>query len=80
MITSENEHLLKSEYMSRREEELPVLVWYFPKESVEIKKASFLDIILYSKKQIDYEDEKMNISSNYTDDYDWGIISIKAQD
>ena len=55
-ITSENEHLLKSEYKKRRPEELAVLTRYFRKEDIVgsgsnggLKKAEWLDIILYSK-------------------------------
>jgi len=34
-ITSENEHLLRSGYEARTEQELPVLVRWFPADSVQ---------------------------------------------
>lgn len=80
-ITAENEHLLKSEYKQRRPEELAVLTRYFRKEDIQYTKAEWLDIILYSKEQITMEDQAMGQKDNHTEiDYDWGIISIKAQD
>jgi len=45
------------------------------------KVASHLDIILYSKAQIQMEDSsKAQELANEGEDYDWGIISIKPQD
>ncbi|KAL9650744.1 hypothetical protein ABK040_001798 [Willaertia magna] len=87
-ITKENEHLLRSEYQQRKESELPVLSRYFPKELVEdqIKEATTLDIILYSKEQILRESEAMQETSDFEkrkeelEGVEWGIISIKAQD
>ena len=54
-ITPENEQYLKSGYEARKENELAVLARWFdiakmPEGSV--KKAEYLDIILYSKDQI----------------------------
>jgi hypothetical protein len=51
-ITEQNKHLLQTAYQARTEKELPVLVRFFPRGSVELAKARFLDIILYSKEQI----------------------------
>ncbi|KAL6067639.1 Flagellar associated protein [Balamuthia mandrillaris] len=81
-ITPENEHLLRSDYVARREGELPVLTRWFPHDKVTLPTAAFLDIILYSKEQIDKEDAAMgsNESSSLSNqDYQWGIVSIKAQ-
>ncbi|KAL6060378.1 DUF3228 domain-containing protein (Fragment), variant 2 [Balamuthia mandrillaris] len=106
-ITPENEHLLRSDYVARREGELPVLTRWFPHDKVTPPTAAFLDIILYSyvffflhrlllfivqchdqaetnnrKEQIDKEDAAMgsNESSSLSNqNYQWGIVSIKAQ-
>jgi len=46
-----------------------------------LNKTKFLDIILYSKAQIDLETVAMNMENINKDiDYDYGIISIKPQD
>jgi hypothetical protein len=43
--------------------------------------AKFLDVILYSRGQIELENSAMeNTDPNASIDYDWGIISIKPQD
>nr|CAG4709365.1 unnamed protein product [Naegleria fowleri] len=86
-ITKENEHLIRTEYQQRKENELPVLTRFFPQELVadQIKEAKYLDIILYSKEQILREAEAMNEKSDYDKrpeiaDCEWGIISVKSQD
>ena len=58
-ITTENTQYLKTDYVARREEELPVLVRWFDKAKVPMKQANFLDIILYSKEQIQAECKEM---------------------
>eukprot|EP00527_Entomoneis_sp_CCMP2396_P001610 CAMPEP_0198144734 /NCGR_PEP_ID=MMETSP1443-20131203/18208_1 /TAXON_ID=186043 /ORGANISM="Entomoneis sp., Strain CCMP2396" /LENGTH=216 /DNA_ID=CAMNT_0043808189 /DNA_START=206 /DNA_END=856 /DNA_ORIENTATION=- len=84
-ITPENEHLLRSEYQARNEKELPVLARHFPahllkKENVESPVATYLDIILYSREQIQKEDAAQGDTSQTAVTASWGIISIKAQD
>lgn len=80
-ITDENKHLLESDYVARRVEELPVLVRWFPSSKVQVYDAKFLDIILYSREQIKKENEDMGLDSNPNEDlFEWGIISIKGQD
>ena len=55
-ITKENEPLLRSGYEARTEQELPVLVRWFPAESLPSPPvAKYLDIILYSREQINKE-------------------------
>jgi len=77
-ISEENKHLLTSEYQARTEQELPVLVRYFKRADLpEIPKASWLDVILYSREQIIIENKAMNKES--TDTAPWGIVSIKPQ-
>ena len=52
-ITPENEDKLRSGYDARREEELAVLVRWFPADSApEPAVAEYLDVILYSREQI----------------------------
>ena len=81
-ITPENEQYLKSGYEARRENELAVLARWFdiakmPEGSV--KKAEYLDIILYSKDQIIKENVAQGREDpNINVEYDYGIISVKA--
>ena len=79
-ITEANQHLLRSGYDARTEQELPVLVRWFDGAALSSPPpvAKFLDIILYSREQIRKEASAMS----RTDDQDapWGIISVKAQD
>ena len=79
-ITAANEGALRSEYQARTEQELPVLVRWFPKGSVEAPLATHLDLILYSREQIIKESEAMGREAEEAqDDAPWGLISIKAQ-
>lgn len=83
-ITPENECHLRSRYEARNEKELPVLTRYFPKDLVVSKDnplpvAKYLDIILYSRDQINKENEAMG-KNEQKDTSPWGIVSIKAQD
>lgn len=99
-ITPENEGLLRTKYEARNEKELPVLVRFFPKElqrqQQQLPKAKYLDLILYSREQIQKENEAqqqqqlgdaMSSSSSSAQAHaalpplsPWGIVSIKAQD
>ena len=73
--------LIRTGYLSRTEKELPVLGRWFPADLCQPSKARFLDIILYSKEQIIEENKSMVQEDPHKDiDYDWGIISVKAQD
>ncbi|KAJ8900807.1 hypothetical protein NDN08_000106 [Rhodosorus marinus] len=78
-ITKDNEHLLRTRYESRSEKELPVLVRYFPKGSVSPPPASYFDLILYSREQINKESVAMG-KDKPKSDAPWGLISIKAQE
>lgn len=86
-ITPEYERYLKSGYEARRENELPILNRWLDRAALEkelgfqVQKAKYLDIILYSKAQVQEE----NIATGFTDpnvdiDYDYGIVSVKPQD
>lgn len=83
-ITPENEHFLRSKYEARNEKELPVLTRHFPKELVVTEKnplpvAKFLDLILYSREQVNKENEAMGKEPS-DEASPWAIVSIKAQD
>jgi hypothetical protein len=69
-ITEDNAHLLVSEYKARRESELPVLTRHFPAGSVEVERAEWLHLVLYSREQLEKEGIEI--------DADWGIVSINA--
>ena len=84
-ITSDNEHLLRTEYAARNERELPVLSRYFPKHLVggddSLPTAKYLDLILYSREQIQKENAAQGaIHNDKVETAHWGIVSIKAQD
>jgi hypothetical protein len=89
-ITKDNEHCLRSKYEARNEKELPVLTRYFSRELLEKNAGSeprdifpiakYLDLILYSREQINKENEAMGKSNDGESEAPWGIVSIKAQD
>ena len=80
-ITEENQHLLRSGYSSRSEAELPVLTRWFPADKVEIPDATYLDVILYSREQLELERAAMASKQERPPlpDAPWGIISVKGQ-
>lgn len=80
-ITDQNKHLIESDYQSRTEKELPVLCRWISREKLEAQPdCKWLDLILYSKEQIVKECQAMKEEDDTSKiDYDWGIISIKAQ-
>ncbi|KAJ1605363.1 hypothetical protein OIY81_698 [Cryptosporidium canis] len=87
-ITDENRRYIKTGYISRRKEEVPVLSRWFPADSPpasQITNGRYLDIILYSKEQCEKEHNALNSDKDDILDEnevnpDWYIISIKAQD
>jgi hypothetical protein len=79
-IDSSNEHLLCTRYEARTEKELPVLVRYFPADKVTTKSAKYLDLILYSREQIELENAATNKRAGELEPSPWRLISIKAQD
>lgn len=81
-VTKDNERLLRTAYDARSEKELPVLVRWFPAENIkqdDLPVAKYLDLILYSRDQINKENESMGQEKN-AETAPWGIVSIKAQD
>lgn len=82
-VTNENRHLLQSGYTRRREEELPVLTRWFPVDKVTPHTAAYLDIILYSRDQLEREYAALPVegrNASMLPPAPWGIISIKSQD
>jgi hypothetical protein len=76
-IKPENECLLRTGYETRREEELAVLSrWFNASELPEIPVAKYLDIILYSRDQINIENAAMG-AAPVTEEYEYGIICAK---
>ena len=82
-ISSENEHLVRTQYQARNEKELPVLQRSIPLELIggqdKLPAAKYLDLILYSREQIRKENESMGKEAG-DETAPWGIVSIKAQD
>ena len=72
-ITEANAHLLRSGYRARREGERAVLERWF--EGVEAPVANWLDVILYSRAQLEAEAADYPDSANVPD-CDWGIVSV----
>ena len=72
-ITEENRRLLQSGYEARRPEELQVLVRWFAKEDVEVARAAYLDVVLYTRKHL-VEKEGMAIPEGVA----WVVISINS--
>jgi hypothetical protein len=80
VVTPENEGRLRSGYEARTAQELAVLTRWFPKDGAdEPTVARYMDIILYSREQINKEAAAMGREEEPTT-APWGIISIKAQD
>ena len=86
-LTPENEKYLRSAYEARTESELPILNRWLDRKALEselnfkVTQARYLDIILYSKEQVQAENAAMQkVDPNADVDYDWGIVSIKPQD
>lgn len=78
-ITDENKDFIQTSYNARKAEELPVLLRYISRDRLAAPvKATFLDIILYSREQITKENEAMGMTPPNTD-APWGIISVKGQ-
>ncbi len=73
LITEGNRRLLRSGYLARREGELAVLERWF--EGLEAPRANYLDVILYSKQQLDAEAAE-GPDPEDTPDCDWGIVSV----
>ncbi len=67
-ITDDNRHRLRSAYEARTSGELPVLVRWF--EGVEAPVANYLVVILYSREQMQKENEGI--------DADWGVVGCLA--
>eukprot|EP00568_Trieres_chinensis_P000533 CAMPEP_0183293110 /NCGR_PEP_ID=MMETSP0160_2-20130417/1923_1 /TAXON_ID=2839 ORGANISM="Odontella Sinensis, Strain Grunow 1884" /NCGR_SAMPLE_ID=MMETSP0160_2 /ASSEMBLY_ACC=CAM_ASM_000250 /LENGTH=211 /DNA_ID=CAMNT_0025454171 /DNA_START=271 /DNA_END=906 /DNA_ORIENTATION=+ len=84
-ITKENEGMIRTKYEARNDKELPVLTRWFPRELVapdptDLPVAKYLDLILYSREQINKENAAMNKEGRDGETAPWGIVSIKAQD
>ena len=87
-ITKENEQYLRTRYEARNEKELPVLTRYFDRELLLEGKderevfpvAKYIDLILYSREQIEKENAAMGKDEEEKETAPWGIVSIKAQD
>lgn len=80
-ITPHNETDLCTDYAARNNLELPVLRRFFPRATYPNRPpARFLDIILYSREQIEREGRAVGRPPGLDKDYDWAIVSFKAQD
>ncbi|KAL3920194.1 MAG: hypothetical protein SGILL_003381, partial [Bacillariaceae sp.] len=77
-----NEASVRTEYVARNDKELPVLQRFLPMDAVggpdKLPVAKYLDLILYSREQIQKESESMGQEAG-EETAPWGIVSIKAQ-
>lgn len=81
---------MRTKYEARNEKELPVLTRHFDRELLLKDKeasdvfpvAKYLDLILYSRQQIEKENAAMgkDETGGEKETAPWGIVSIKAQD
>ena len=80
-ITLENQSFLESGYEARTAKELPVLSRWFPRKQFEaMPPAAYLDVILYTKEQIQEENGAMGNTDPNTDvDYLFGVVGVKPQ-
>lgn len=79
-ITDAIAPLIKSGYRSRRPTELPVLCRWIERKDVPggVKRADYLDLIFYSRAQLEKEAAAMNEEIT-PGEWEWGLISLKAQ-
>ena len=71
-INSKNEKHLKTDYVARRDNEIPYLKRWFPKNApVRALKAHHLDVIMYNKEQLNKEGSPIKS--------DWGIVCINIE-
>jgi hypothetical protein len=79
----DNEHLVRTEYAARSDKELPILQRFLPLEALggndNLPVAKYLDLILYSRAQIQKESASMGKEAR-AETAPWGIVSIKSQD
>jgi hypothetical protein len=79
----DNEHLVRTEYAARSDKELPILQRFLPLEALggndNLPVAKYLDLILYSRAQIQKENASMGKEAR-AETAPWGIVSIKSQD
>jgi hypothetical protein len=76
------ESLVRTEYAARNDKELPVLQRFIPLDAIggpdKLPQAKYLDLILYSRDQIQNENRSMGKDPG-NETAPWGIVSIKAQ-
>ena len=76
-ITTANYQYLRSGYVARNEAELPVLTRWF-ELPLPAPTAETLVIVLYSKQQIEREEQQRS-TPDFVFDAKWGIVSVMAQ-
>jgi hypothetical protein len=80
-ITPAISKLIQSGYRARRDSELPVLLRWVSSKDLPggVPTATFLDLIFYSRAQILIEAADIPDPDLDPGDWQWGLISIKAQ-
>lgn len=76
-ITPDNVHLLRSEYKTRAEGELPYLDRHFPRGTVITPRAKWLCLVIYKAQHlIEAENDAVDFLGIPYDLDDWGIVNV----
>ena len=79
-VNRSNVKKLKTGYIKRAENELPVLSRWFERDSTIRARARFLDVILYSKAQVQLESNHTGVPDPFAHiDYEYAIVGVKPQ-
>jgi len=79
-ITESVEKFIRTGYLARRSDELPVLCRWIKSSDIPggVPKAAFLDLIFYSREQLILEAQAMK-GEIVPGEWDWALISLKGQ-
>jgi hypothetical protein len=79
-LNNSNLKKVKTSYVSRGDDEVPVLTRYIPKDDLIRSRAKFINVVLYTREQIEREAAAKHAEDPNADaDYDYTIVSIKPQ-
>ena len=78
-ITVDNFHNIRTDYVARTEEELPVLTRWLQVSSTVVPTAKYLVVVLYSYEQLLFENNKKQEIFELDSDTDYGIVAILGQ-
>lgn len=80
-LSASNLDELRTDYSARESYELPVLRRFFPRGAFPDRApGQTLDVILYSREQIEKETASRGEQPAPDADYEWSVVSFRAQD